>query len=398
MTAATRSRPLSGRQITALLLPISLIYGILSAIRWPQAYTVSHLVIDYHFGFGKRGLLDAILELIDRAPYHYNTLACMAYVVFALNLSLLAILSWRLAKADTVIAVMLALFFLSAGFSSLVCDIGRGEHFGLLLCLVCLLPPPPLAWCPARTILLVVAVLMQEANFPIFAPLVAFDAWIGLRAHQWRAASYTLAAMLPTVLLTWYLGSVRTACNTPEATAYFQHMARDFEVQWRPVATLCNNGGANIRIVKTFLWSVDTNAILFPLALLVSLPSTLLNLVSAARVVSGRLIATVTCVIAVLAPLTLLVVAADVVRFVTLIQMTSLLALLSVARRLGVPACGVVPSSSFRLPILLAIAAFELGSSLPLNDGSPMLKFPFEPLVHRAIAVISRREPFVIIN
>jgi hypothetical protein len=396
MPTATELRLKFGIKAEFALIVLAATLGILSAVRWPQLYTVSQMLIDYHFGFGKRGLIGFILHGLIQRPYHYRSLAFLAFAVFALWLMLLAMLLWKSLIKVQGLYVPVALFFLSAGFSCLVCDIGRGEHFGLLLCLACLLLPTTLKFLPVRTGILLASVLMQEVNFLIFVPLVAFDAWIGVPKAKWTSLIWIILAMLPVVVLTWYLGELRTACGMG-TLAYFQDTIADFKMQWRPLATLCNGGRENLQIVATFLWAIPANAVEAPLALIVALPSTILNIFLTMRVLRGRTLEIAFCIGVVFAPLAILVVAADAVRFVTLIQLTSLLTLVSATRRLGVPQGGLFPVEGWVLLIIFLITAFELGSSVPLNDGSPMLKFPFEPLIQRAIMIAQGTEHFMLI-
>lgn len=382
--------PFGLRQAACWLLPWAFIDGVLSAVRWPETYTVSHMVIDYHFGFGKRGLIGALVGLIDRPPYHYVTLAWMAFAAFALWVVALMIAAWPALRADTGACVAFVIFFLSAGFMSLVCDIGRGEHFGLMLAVPCLLMPVRREWLPVRAAALVAAVLMQEVNFPIAAPLLWFDVWIGWPERpRFRPLLTATATILPATLLTWYLGNLRTACDTASAVAYFQRLAADFQMQPVPVATLCMDGHANMRLVFQALWSDAAKVATFPAALAVALPSTVFNLVLIARVLrhrgAGVTFAMMLAIAAIFAPLALLVVGADVVRFVTLIQVTSLLVCVAALRRVGVPPAGTLPPSRHRLALVMALAAFELGSAVTLNDGNEMRKFPFEALMIRAV-------------
>src|SRR5271156_4954229 len=93
--------PPRARGAALLLLPTAIIFGILSALCWPLTYTISAMMIDYHFGFGKRGLVGAILALIDKPPYHFVTLAWMAFAVFASWLALLVYAAWRQIRADS---------------------------------------------------------------------------------------------------------------------------------------------------------------------------------------------------------------------------------------------------------------------------------------------------------
>jgi len=380
-----RESPAGLHRAALWLLPLAFMDGVLAAVRWPETYTLSHMVIDYHFGFGKRGLIGEIVRLIDRPPYHYVTLAWMAFAVFALWMLSLMAAAWPGLRRDAGVAAAFVIFFLSAGFISLVCDIGRGEHFGLMLAVPCLMMPLRRAWLPVRAAALLAAVLMQEVNFPIVAPLLWFDVWIGWRQRQGlRPIGYAAATILPATLLTWYLGNLRTACDTAAATAYFQQLVADFQIQAVPVATLCIDGRANIALVFHALWSDAAKAVIFPLALAVALPSTLFNLVLTARVLAHRSLGVAFAGMAIFAPLALLIVGADVVRFVTLIQVTSLLVLVSAVRRLGLPPAGTLPPTRHRVAMIMALAAFELGSAVTLNDGNEMRKFPFEALVLQA--------------
>ena len=368
--------------LVPLLISVSFIYGILSGITALDPYAASHLVIDYHFGFGKRGLIGALLGLFDTPPYHYATLGTIAFVVFVIWAALLVQLGRRLIRADFGMAAAYALFFLSAGFASLTSDLGRGEHFGLMLGLACLLMPAGPVWLLGRAALLAIAVLMHEMNFLIIVPLAIFDCWLALRPERgWRAALPALAVALPATLLTAYLGSAQTACDTDAATAYFQHLVADFQVNWFVVHTLCNDGHANLRLAYDYIWTDGAHAVLVPLTLVVALPSTVYNLVLAWPCLRGRWPVLAAGLLAVFVPLSLLAVAADIIRFMTLVQLTSLLALVAVMRRLGRPISGTYPASAWRLPMILALAGFQLGSALPLNDGQPMRKFPFTSLL-----------------
>jgi hypothetical protein len=205
-------------------------------------------------------------------------------------------------------------------------------------------------------------------------------------------------AMLPSMLATWYLGNVRTACNLPEAMAYFQAMAADFKVQALPVNTLCIDGTSNFLATSHFLWSNEKLVLLVPLTLMCVLPGTLLNLALSIKTVNGNFLTAIVFTLVSAAPLCLLAVGADVIRFATLIQMTSLLALISIIRNGATPSILDKNNATPPISTILSIAAFELGSVLTLADGSPMLKFPFLPLVARIVEISTGQANFVVIQ
>jgi hypothetical protein len=371
--------------------------GISSALRWPQAYSLSYMIVDYHFGFGKRGFLGSIFDQVDKPPFHYVTLATFAFAVFGVWLVMLIYAARRLMSVDFGVASALILFFLSAGFSSLVCDVGRGEHFGLTLAISCLLLPYGASWLILRLALLFVSLLAQEANYFIAVPPVLLDLWLATRHRNFNVQIFCLLSlMLPCTSLTIYMGSTTTC--VADAAAYFQRMAADFRFEPMAVATLCNDGAKNLELVRENLWSIGTQFVRIPLALIVTLPLVVLNIYLAARVLGASVYAVFNLVMVAFSPCLLVLVGVDVERFVTLSQVTSLLALISAARRVGLPVGGTLVVSRRGMAIVIGLATFELGSSLTLNDGSQTLKFPYTPLVVRLISVLQGHEPFVVIQ
>ena len=393
------------RRIAAVLLAAAGLNGVLSALEWPSLYALTHMVIDYRFGFGKRGLLGCLLSVIDHPPYHYATLAWMAFAVFAAWLILLAFIMGRLARRTPEIGDALLLFLLSLGFASLVCDVGRGEHFGILLALVCLLLPVGLPGLGARAVLLVMAVLIHEANFLIVAPLVGFDTWLGAPTRKpARATACAAMVVLPATGWTAWLGNARAGCRGAEQIAYLQHRVADFTIDPIPLATLCNDGRANFDLTLHAFWMRPHWSILFWLALVLALPSTVLNLVLLARIVRRRGLVAVG-VAASLSPIVLMAVGVDAVGGRVVVDessmlghrmRSSLLVLAAAARRLGPPAGGWLPVPPRWKAAVAAVALLELASAMPLNDGQAPLKFPYTALWQRVTDIAEGSAKFVV--
>ncbi len=391
-----RHRP-RGRSLVLFLIPFALLYGILAGLRWPMLWATSHMVFDYHFGLGKRGLVGFVLGLIAPPPYHYVTLARIGFAVFALWLALLAIASWRSARRDTGIAAAFVFAFLSAGFASLVCDIGYFEHVGLVLTLVCLLLPPGLVWAPLRAALMLAAVFAHEGNFLMFVPVVLFDVLVSRpKLLDWRSLIAAVLTMVPAAAATAYLGNVRTACNHAAAIAYFQSKVRDFPIRDDAVETLCRNGDWNFHMLWIG-WRSGGPVFFLSLALIVVLPSALFNLALVRSMGERKWPITVLAAGAVFSPIALNFLGGDLVRFTSLIQITSLLVLVALARRRGVPEGGSLPVLLRSAPVLITLACYELSSSLVLTDLGPMMKFPFVPVLQRLFFVLHGDEKFLII-
>jgi hypothetical protein len=95
-----------------------------------------------------------------------------------------------------------------------------------------------------------------------------------------------------------------------------------------------------------------------------------------------------------LSPFALNRVAWDEVRFITLVQVTSFLLVLSVTRRLG---WRTLTSPRLRELAVLAVAviALSLSSEVPLFDGYAMQKFPFTTDLRSFMKALSDSGPLL---
>lgn len=391
-----------------VLLAAALINGVLAGLRWPQTYALSHMIIDYHGGFGKRGLAGAILGHIVAPPYHYVFLASIALAVTAVWIVTLLLLMRREAARRFDVLAAALLLFLSAGFASAVRDSGRGEDFGLMLALPCLfLGSTPVAVL-ARLVLLAAAILIHEANALIVAPFVLFDLWRAAAANQtahgalrtWfqrcRASPLLPPVLLgvPLAALTFLMGHDMRDCDAFAVARFYQQRVADFQFLVVPVVTLCQNGAINFHTTLHELWQKPERVVVIFLTGLVVVPSTFFNLALVSRIARRRQVL-IWALAASLAPVLLLLIAVDVVRFATLIQITSIVVLLSVARHDRRGTEDVFPPSSRNIAIVMILAMVQLGTSIPLNDGNEILKFPFTPLIVHAIEAGEGKTPFV---
>jgi hypothetical protein len=249
-----------------------------------------------------------------------------------------------------------------------------------------------------RSLLAVVAVAVHEANFLMFVPVLGFDLFLSARAQQLpRPAVRAGAAMVPAALAAWYLGNARTACDPAQAIAYFQAKAANFPIRRDAVETLCRAGAENVQFMLHKAWSSPVKSGSLLVILVAVCPSAIYNLWLAARCMGGRTPPVAACVLACAAPLALVLLGADFVRFASLLQLTSLLALLSVARHAGLPPGGTLTPGSLAKFALVALISFQLGSSLELTDDAPMAKFPYQQKLERLIAVLEGDIPLLVL-
>lgn len=322
----------------------------------------------------------------------------MAFAVLAAWLALLGALSAKPVRSDSGFALACLVFLLSAGFASLVRDVGRGEHFGLFLALACIAMPITLPWLAARALLLCAAVLVHDANLVMVAPLVAVDVLLARQsAVSLRATAGASACLLPALALTLYVGAAHTGCDVPAQAAHYARMAADFDFVAGPLDALCKNLAQNWQLTVHHLWQDEQQFRRVPPMLLAIAPGTIVTGWLLARVVGKNRWLLLAGIGASLAPLALLAIAVDVERLGTFVQPGIFLVLLAAVRRMGLPARGTL-ANDHRLAITLAaVAVFEFGYALPLNDLAEMAKPPFVPLLEHLDDAARGRVPFVII-
>src|SRR5205814_9246542 len=140
------------------------------------------------------------------------------------------------------------------------------------------------------------------------------------------------------------------------------------------------------KYLRTF---VATAVVVVPLALFY------LWIVNSILIDAGvTLFARLAFVTAGVAPMALNIVAWDEVRFISLIQVTSFLLILSVTKRIGWKAMSHLQFREFAIPAA-ALIALNVGSEVTLFDGYAMQKFPFTNDFRSFAKAVSGSEPLI---
>lgn len=388
------SQGIGRRSITLLLFLGAFVLGACAGLHWPSLYGISHLLLDYHFGFAKRGLLGAALERLIAPPFHYILLVEIGVTAFATWVAIMAYLAWRPSLRDCGVAAASLLLLLSAGFACLVSDIGYLEHFELVLTLACLVLPVRWELVLARALVLILAAAIHEGAVLMFGLVVIFDVWLGAGGGtRPKALGMVALVLVPTLLATAYFGIAHANCQLPQSYDHFQLKAADFPIHRMAVDTLCGDtSGFRFALLS---WQARAQFGYFALALIVILPSTLATLWMAGKTLEWAKPSLTIATVTTFAPLSLVLLAVDLVRFVTLAQVNALLVLLVSVRRMGLPEGGTLPAFLRRPVIMAGLILFQMGSSLNLTNGEPMQKFPFIPIFAHLMAVVQGAEPFV---
>jgi len=120
---------------------IALVFGVLSGIRWPGIWAITHLLFDYSEGFVKRSLVGEALSLTLGNSISYGTLAAISYAVFATWLAMLFFRLKSSAQTDSAVWLIALTFLASPGFVFLAHTVGYLEHVGLIFVFLCLQMP-----------------------------------------------------------------------------------------------------------------------------------------------------------------------------------------------------------------------------------------------------------------
>jgi len=186
------------RAVLLVLGLLSLVLALFSHLLPPRAYAASILLIDYEFGFVRRGLVGTMLnpffgDSVTLAEAHRASFAIT--LVGALALFATIYLRFRGSVAGLLLVILFASSFAYRGF------IGASGYLDGVLVVLALaaLAVPGAGWAAvaARCTLCAVGMLVHENMMPYFAVLLALDIWMA--DARGPVLSRMLRASLPVV-------------------------------------------------------------------------------------------------------------------------------------------------------------------------------------------------------
>jgi hypothetical protein len=398
VTASPSERDARWRNsITRALVPASILYALLSGFRLPSRWATTNLIVDYHFGFTKRGLFGQLLDFLKAPPYPYAFLAALAYGIFLVSLGLLIHLFCKGREVSGRSALLFAGFFTSVGFVFLVHEVGYLDHIGLLIAVICLLTGSSYAGICIRLALCVFGILVHEAFMLMFLPVVLADTWLATRPSGARGSVLrVLTVAIPCVLLGVHMGHYKAQTPQDAQVAYYNGKLSDSQVREDAIEPMRLSLSDNLQLMAYYYHEAKYLRT-FAATMLVVAPLTVFYLwivnsilIDAGVRVLGRLI----FMAASLAPLALNIVAWDEVRFISLVQVTSFLLVLSVTRRMGWRTLAGPRLRELAVPAV-AVIALSLGSEVTLFDGYAMQKFPFTNDLRSFVKALNGSAPLI---
>ena len=255
--------PVPSRSPVHILVIVAAVFAVslLKGLRMPNLWSATHMTFNYTQGFIRRGLFGQVLRLLGgRSIYHYNKLALIAVVLFALAVLAMARLTRRMLATDGgdrgVVAATLA-FAASPGIVFLAHEIGYLDYVGFIAV------PLFIVWAAntrrvwpifyVAIALSIVLALIHESMIIMFAPTM----WLVLASHafkrdrarslsrgtRWALVAHAIGAAMIALAASSVIGTIGTKSpasihalqGSIQRYANFPLRGDGFEALYRPV-------------------------------------------------------------------------------------------------------------------------------------------------------------------
>ena len=369
-------------------------------IRTPGGWAATSLIINYDFGFSRRGLLGAIISWLHTpALYTYTFNFWFAIVIFTANVSLLLTLLNRVYRVGSLDSKFTALVFTSSfAIVFLAHCIGYSEQVPLLFTLV-ILQINHFYWRAVLVLTLFPAcLLIHETALPMLFPVIFFRFLPDLTGSLDRKRVCivgALAIIMPVLGLT--IGAYHL--SKPVALAMYQSLQSkaDFPLRTDQFVWLMRSSRDSLH------WSFNIYRDAFVQKLLVysltvTLPSALYLLLRAVRLLRARAYHPITYWIAMgagLSPVFLDIIGAgDTARYNSMAIMSSFLIFATTVLyfRQDIAQGGDEVRLNWLPPAMLVL--LNLGSTIQFFDYYEVQNFPYQGHIDDLTKTVLGREPF----
>jgi len=375
-------------------------YSILRGIRFPNIWSYSHFLMNYEFGFIKRGAVGQFFQLFG-SPY-LRSYEC--FFVFSVSIfTICCILFVRLflqvfAARDLAKNLAVFLFCSSLGLAYLSHTIGYFDHIGLLVALLCLnvesFRNKALIIIPAFTFCL----FIHEALMVMFFPVIFLSLLVSVTAKQ-RNYQYFVLAIFSGVCLFLTVLLANLTLDSGRVNELYQSVQSSVDIPLRLDAFAVHDRGLSDNLGMTiFVWRNERRIAEYMASVARCLPSVLMLVLSTIvllRQTSRSVMFSVLAALAAVSPLLLIAVGLDIHRFNAMAITTSFLIFLIFARGNALELHeGNVYEMSRLAPLFYALILFNLFAEIPLFDGYELKSFPFIDHYQYLRGVLSGTEPF----
>ena len=284
----------------------------------PNAFTATVLVFDYEFGLVRRGLIGEIGGLYWGETVSKSEVFTASAVLTLLGIAALLAALWRQLKTNLLTALLFFLWVTSFAFASLIGATGYLDSALILYVAFALFfnPTSPIGLL-ARALAVILGLMSHEVMLPYFCIFFVFELWLTNAARPFATRAALAATPLIVGLITFLGLTVVGQLSPDQAQAYIAHIEAKTEFTAEPEATVVMERtlGDNLAMMaekRTMLdyksWVVFDGLPLAALSLWIGWLC--LRLLGPAGGVTRVLL-----IGAILAPLSLNIIAFDVVRF-----------------------------------------------------------------------------------
>ena len=397
LTVTTLNSPRLCKQLLIISIVI-LIMTAMRGVRFPNLWSYSHYLFNYEFGFMRRGIIGATLELFNSdLLLSYGFFTSFSTVILCANLWLLA-LSFRdmiRSRNMNLIAVVM-IFASSSGLLFLAHNIGYADHIGLLITLITLritgFYKKLLFIAPA----LLFTMLIHEAVVVLFFPILFMSLLFSLAANNQRQKLSLLIFSAMTLVLFFAIGA--STIDQQQAQAMYEHASALTPTPLREDAfALLHDtgwGSLNMMLKKWMnparpLFLLISGLLIFPLAYYFQ--RNMLSLLKQQHTVIKTL-----AVLAGLSPLLLHVVAWDTMRWNTMVLTTTYLMCYVAWQQVSHEPKRKSAELNLRPSVALVILVvfINANSHVILMDGRQVENFPYPRHVSYIVDVLTGKAKF----
>ncbi len=364
---------------------IILVMTILRGLRFPNIWSYSHMFFDYEFGFMRRGLIGAILSLIDKPMlYTYASHFYLSLIILLSNVVFLSLTFRDFIRSNNLNLTACAFIFASSsGIIFLAHNIGYADHIGLLLCLISFrlksFKNKLLFIAPSLTL----ALMIHEAIFVIFFPILFISLTLSLDSQKNIKQIAVLAVFsLYAIFLFFFIGNSSISLEQAQAILLKAQGLSDSPLR-EDAFMLLKQSSTETILMMSEKWSHPariaflfiSGLTIFPIAIYIQI-----NMISLLKKSQRSKVFIYLCVAGGLSPLLLHTVAWDTMRWNTLYIITAYLMCYTVLKQLSSEEAEKCSQAFFMrrsLPLLLLMVFLNANAQVLLMDNRRVENFPF---------------------
>ncbi|MCV6638150.1 hypothetical protein [Candidatus Albibeggiatoa sp. nov. NOAA] len=363
-----------------------LCFSIFRGIRLPSAWTYTHFLFNYDFGFSKRGLIGEVYSWSNTFAFSRELFYLFSALIFIANILLIYSLVKELIDSKNPIFIGISLVFISSlAIVFLSHIIGYFDHVGLLVTLVSLKVVGFYKKIIFLSIFFSLALLVHEVNLILFFPVI----FMSLLLSSNKLDFWKFTTLICFSVFTISIGLVMSHSLISEDNA--QNMYIDLSSKISHTAlredafdVLHKNIEDNILSTKENVWADEKIIEKQVLSLLVTMPIFLFfiyyTVTSLVKLNIQRYIILL-AILASLSPLLLHLVAWDIHRWNTFTITTSFLIFFVVFQSRLKSKDFVVTKTHSIQPIVIFWVFFNGTAYIPLFDGYDVSNFPFDYII-----------------